>query len=406
VEVEPDLAGFEAEVRSFLAAAARPCASGRAGSRVDRDDVSLWDEPDPETERAELVAARAFRAKLYDAGLAWIDGPRELGGRGLPAAHHRRFQEIVREFEAPPAHFFKLDRVLGPVMRRFAAPELVRRVVPALFRGDLVACELFSEPDAGSDLAGLRTRAMREGDDWVIDGQKVWTSDAHLADVGLLLCRTEPDVPRHRGITAFLVDMHAPGVEVRPLRQMTGGSSFNEVFLSGVRVPDADRVGARGDGWAVAMYTLKVERAAIGAGLGRGGLGIADGSRLVALLEAGGKADDPVLRQELAKVYTGFQAARHMSRIAQRNRSGPLDAAAVPLLAKLALSRNVRAASRLAMAALGPALIADTGEPGAFAWNDFVLGEPGIHIVAGTDEVVRTTVARRHLGLGEGGSHG
>jgi alkylation response protein AidB-like acyl-CoA dehydrogenase len=404
---QPDeLTAFESEVREFFHSSAVPQLGGRPSMRAESRDISLWEEPDPEAERAALGEARAFRASLFDAGLAWIDGPVELGGRGLSVAHRQAYLKVAREFEAPPAHFFKLDRVISPILQRYAAPEVVTVVVPALFRGDLVACELFSEPGAGSDLAGLSTRAVREGGNWVVNGQKVWTSDAHIADVGLLLCRTDPAAPRRAGISAFLVDMHSPGVEVRPLRQMTGGSSFNEVFLDGVRVPDGQRVGALGEGWQVAMDTLRIERAAIGFGLGRGGLGIADGSRLIELLRILELSSDLVLRQQLAEVYIGFQTARYMARIAQGNPHGPLQARAVPMLVKLALSRNVRAASRFAIAALGDRLTADTGAPGTFAWNDFVLGEPGIHIVAGTDEIVRNNIARQVLGLGQGNAEG
>lgn len=405
-EMTDELTAFESEVKGFFDSSFVPARSGSSGRRASSQDVSLWEEPDPEAERAALGEARAFRARLFDAGLAWIDGPIELGGRGLSAAHRQAYLNVEREFETPPAHFFKLDRVISPILRRYAAPELVTRVVPALFRGDLVACELFSEPGAGSDLAGLSTRAVRDGDHWVVSGQKVWTSDAHIADVGLLLCRTDPDAPRRAGISAFVIDVRSPGVEVRPLRQMTGGSSFNEVFLDDVRVPDSRRVGALGEGWPVAMETLRIERAAIGFGLGRGGLGIADGSRLIELLRSLGLAGDVALRQQLAEVYTGFQTARYLARIAQRNPDGPLQARAAPMLAKLALSRNVRAASRLAIAALSDRLTADTGAPGTFAWNDFVLGEPGIHIVAGTDEIVRNNIARQVLGLGRGNAEG
>jgi alkylation response protein AidB-like acyl-CoA dehydrogenase len=401
-----ELTAFESEVRGFFDSSAVARISGRPSRRAASQDISLWEEPHPETERAALGEARAFRARLFDAGLAWIDGPVELGGRGLSAAHRQAYLTVEREFDTPPAHFFKLDRVISPVLRRYAPAELVTRVVPALFRGDLVACELFSEPGAGSDLAGLSTRAVADGDDWVVNGQKVWTSDAHIADVGLLLCRTDPAAPRRAGISAFLIDVHSPGVEVRPLRQMTGGSSFNEVFLDDVRVPGSRRVGALGEGWRVAMETLRIERAAIGFGLGRGGLGIADGSRLIELLRTVGLTADVALRQQLAEVYTGFQTARYLTRIAQRNPDGPLQARAAPMLAKLALSQNVRAASRLAIAALGDLLTAETGAPGTFAWNDFVLGEPGIHIVAGTDEIVRNNIARQVLGLGTGNAGG
>ena len=154
--------------------------------------------------------------------------------------------------------------------------------LPGMYRGDLVGCQLFSEPGAGSDLAGLQTKAERDGDEWIITGQKVWTSGAQYSDIGEIICRTDPDLPKHKGLTGFVVDMHAPGVEVRPLRQMTGGASFNEVFFNEVRVPDDHRLGDVNQGWTVALTTLMNERASIGAGGGGGGMGLANVTRLAA----------------------------------------------------------------------------------------------------------------------------
>src|SRR5437879_5899520 len=171
-----------------------------------------------------------------------------------------------------------------------------------LYRGDIVACQLFSEPGAGSDLAGIQTRAVRDGDEWVVSGQKVWTSGAQYSDIGEIITRTASyEGSRHRGLTMFLVDMHAPGVEVRPLRQMTGGASFNEVLYTDGRVPDRMRLGDVDEGWTVALTTLMTERAAIGGGLGGSSLGAL--SRLAELARHYGGADDPVVRQQLAEVY-------------------------------------------------------------------------------------------------------
>ena len=156
--------------------------------------------------------------------------------------------------------------MVAPTILAHATEEVKHRYLRAMHRGDMVGCQLFSEPGAGSDLAGLQTRAVRDGDEWVVNGQKVWTSFAHLADIGEIICRTDADLPKHQGLTGFLVDMHAPGVEVRPLRQMTGGASFNEVFLTDVRIPDSHRLGDVNQGWAVALTTLMNERAAIGGG--------------------------------------------------------------------------------------------------------------------------------------------
>jgi alkylation response protein AidB-like acyl-CoA dehydrogenase len=393
--------GLERRALSFLAD--RPRRSRTQGSLVwgEGDDgaVAIWDDPDPDIESAELDVARAYRRARFDAGLGWLDGPAEHGGAGLNTASQRRFAALEAQFDTPSQAFFKLDRVLTPILLRYADPTLARKHVRGLFRGDVIGCELFSEPGAGSDLASLTTKAALDGDTWVVDGQKVWTSDAHYADIGLALCRTESHVPGRTGLTALLVDMHAPGVEVRPLRQITGGSSFNEVFLTGVRVPDSHRIGARGQGWEVAQETLKIERTAIGVGMGRGGAGVANGERLVALVRSLGLENDPVVRQQLAEVFTAFRAAKHLQHVtAARHRAGD-NPTASPLLAKLTLSNNLRLASRFVTDLLGPRIAADTREWGTFAWNQFVLGEPGMHIMAGTDEVVHNMIGEHVLGL-------
>jgi alkylation response protein AidB-like acyl-CoA dehydrogenase len=268
-----------------------------------------------------------------------------------------------------------------------------------MYRGDVVGCQMFSEPNAGSDLASLQTRAIRDGDEWMITGQKVWTSGAHYSDIGEIVCRTDPDVPKHKGITAFVVDMKAPGVEIRPLRQMTGGASFNEVFFEEVRVPDSHRLGDVNGGWTVALTTLMNERAAIGAGGVGGGQGLASGTRLIEMLRQYGLADDAVLRQEFARVYTGFQVAKYTNQRA----TAKLKAGQAPgpemSIAKLALTRNLWDVAQFAAHALGPRVCADTGEWGTYSWNGMLLGIPGMRIAGGSDEVMRNIIGERVLGL-------
>jgi alkylation response protein AidB-like acyl-CoA dehydrogenase len=269
-----------------------------------------------------------------------------------------------------------------------------------MFRGDLIACQLFSEPGAGSDLAGVETKAVRDGDRWVISGQKVWTSGAHLSDVGEILCRTNPEVPKHQGLTAFVVDMHAPGVVVRPLRQMTGGASFDEVFFDEVIVPDDHRLGDVDGGWSVVITTLLHERSSIGAGaLGESDPSLVSGARLLAMLRHLGRDDDPVLRQSLAKVYSGFQVARWTNARALARTVDGVPPGPEMSLAKLAFSRNLTATAEFVADALGPHIAADTGEWGTFAWANFLLSAPGTRIGGGTDEVQRTIVGDRVLGL-------
>ena len=225
--------------------------------------------------------AVTFRGAQYDRGLAWVHFPEGFGGLGLDGQLQRRIDTRLREAGAPPPQsmlFFNLY-LAAPTMVTHGSDELRTRALRPMFTGEDVWCQLFSEPGSGSDLAGLSARAVRDGDEWVVNGQKVWNTLAHVADKGMLVARTDPELPKHRGLTYFMVDMHAPGVEVRALRQITGEAEFNEVYLADVRVPDADRIGDIGDGWRVSMTTLMNERTTIGAGMGgpkRGGGSIAE----------------------------------------------------------------------------------------------------------------------------------
>ncbi|MHB1712058.1 MAG: acyl-CoA dehydrogenase family protein, partial [Acidimicrobiales bacterium] len=211
-----------------------------------------------------------FRRRQFDLGLAWVSFPEGSGGLGLPPDFQREIDRRLGAAGAEPAgarEFFGLT-MAGPTMVTHGPEELLNRLLPRTFTGEDAWCQLFSEPGSGSDLAGLSTRAVRDGDEWVVTGQKVWNTLAHIADRGMLVTRTDPDVPKHKGLTYFALDMHSPGVEVRPLRQMTGEAEFNEVYLTEVRVPDTDRIGDVGEGWRVAMTTLSNERTSIGGGSG------------------------------------------------------------------------------------------------------------------------------------------
>jgi alkylation response protein AidB-like acyl-CoA dehydrogenase len=214
-------------------------------------------------DRLEFLRAR------FDAGLAWVHYPAGLGGQGLPRDLQPAVDQAFADARAPGNRPERNGIGLGmaaPTILAYGSPEQQQRWLRPLWTGEQIWCQLFSEPGAGSDLASLATRAVRDGDEWVVSGQKVWTSSAHLASRALLVARTDPDLPKHRGLTYFAADMTAPGVEVRPLRQITGEAEFNEVFLTDVRIPDADRIGDVGQGWAVSTATLMNERVAIGGG--------------------------------------------------------------------------------------------------------------------------------------------
>jgi alkylation response protein AidB-like acyl-CoA dehydrogenase len=253
---------------------------------------------------------------------------------------------------------------------------------------------LFSEPGAGSDLAGLSTKAARDGDEWVIDGQKVWTSTANLSPYGFAICRTNPDVPKHAGLTAFIVPLDAPGLEVRPIRQMTGGASFNEVFLTGVRVGDDMRIGEIGDGWKVALTILGFERESSGHGRRGGGF-----DELLVLARHAGRSDDPVIRQQLARVYCAEKSrewgiARASATTNRTGIAGPEGS-----ISKLMWTETLRLVSTVAGELLGASLTADTGEWGTYGWNEHLLGSPGYRIAGGSDEIQRNIIGERVLGL-------
>ncbi|MSW19840.1 MAG: acyl-CoA dehydrogenase, partial [Actinobacteria bacterium] len=351
----PPVEEFERECRDFLEARypRRRQERKRFAWGEGSDRVAVFEEADREAEKVVIANVRAWRRALWDNGLGWITGPAELGGRGLRKGYQQVFDTIVRDYEVPGNAPLTVSLgMIAPTIQAHAVPEVRNRYVPALHNGDLIACQLFSEPGAGSDLAGVGASATRDGDGWRLTGQKVWTSGAHYSDIGEILCRTSPG-PRHKNLTMFVVDLRTKGVEIRPLRQMTGGAAFNEIFLDDVWVPDDHRLGDVGEGWRVAMTTLLNERNAIG-GDGFGGSGLLDIERYKAMVRHFGLASDPVTRQRLATLYMNLRIAKMT-----RQRAGAkLAAGQVPgpeaSLGKLVLAQNYLRISDLVGSILGP----------------------------------------------------
>lgn len=352
-------------------------------------------------EQAALLSfedARELRRALHDARLAGITWPVAYGGLGLTNAEQRVFDEEAAAYDLGTAYFQIGVGMCGPSILGHGTESQRRRFIPPLLRGDEVWCQLFSEPGAGSDIASLQTRAERDGDEWVLTGQKVWTSGAQHSDFGIVLARTDPNVPKHRGLTMFILDMHAPGVAVRPLRQMSGESHFNEVFLDGVHIP-ADRVlGDLSDGWRVAITTMMNERLAVSGSdtTGRGVGAVA----LIQLARATGRASEPLLRQALADIWIRERLnglLRRRLRAATRQGHAPGPEGSLSKLASAMLS--IRAGS-LAVAIAGPSAVAwDSADERAGRWSRRFNAAPGASIGGGTNEVLRNIIGERVLGL-------
>ncbi|MDQ1515869.1 MAG: hypothetical protein QOE80_1699 [Actinomycetota bacterium] len=391
---------FRDAASAFLAANAKPRhrAEARWGEGPDR--VGLFRESTPEEDLRELAEAKAWRATCYDAGFIWASGPVEYGGRGLPRAFDRLWAKLESEYDTPTgANLFLVGLgMVAPTTLAHGTEEAKQRYLRALWRGELIGCQLFSEPGAGSDLANVSTNAVRDGGEWVVNGQKVWTSGAHYSDLGLLLARTSRDSDsRHHGLTMFLVDMNSPGIDIRPLRQMTGGTSFYEVFLTDVRIPDWHRLGDVDGGWRVALTTLMNERAAIGGGSASSGFSTT--RRLFELARHAGLNEDPVIRQKLAQLWIRSQITRYSrQRAAARARTGHTPGPENSI-AKLFLVQTQSLMVDLATAINGAKLTADTGEWGTYSWAEFVLGAPSGRIGGGTDEIQKNIAAERILGL-------
>ena len=394
--IRPD--DFRAEAEHFLETNTSRRAQARFVWGEGSDRISALEERTPAQELEQLRDAKRWKACEFDAGFGWITGPEQYGGRGLPAEYARLYSDMRSEYQIPNQTPFGIGLgMVAPTILAHAIPAVRDRYLRSLHRGDIVACQLFSEPVAGSDLAGIQTRARRDGDEWSISGQKVWTSGAQYSDIGEIITRTAPDKPRHQGLTMFLVDMEAPGVDVRPLRQITGGASFNEVFFDDVRVHDSHRLGGVDEGWTVALTTLMNERAAIGGG--GAGVGSVSITRLVETARHLGLAEDALVRQQIADVFARITIARYTNlRGMAKVRAGQLPGPEMSI-GKLALTQNMQRVSALLADLLGPRLVADSGEWGTYSWSEFVLGVPGMRVAGGTDEIMKNIVGERVLGL-------
>ncbi len=376
----PAEAAWRAEVRRWIADNALPVPP----TRRRRDATPAW-----------LALAKRWQAIKADAGFVGLAWPKTWHGGERSVAEAIVFDQ---EEAAAGLHFSFFEIGLGlclPTVATYADRATTERLIPPAMRGEAIWCQLFSEPGAGSDLAAVRTRAVPDGDEWVVDGQKVWTSGGQYADYAILIARTDPRVPKHRGLTMFWLDMRAPGVEVRPIRQMSGVANFNEVFLTGVRIPDAQRLGPVDGGWGVTITALMNERVSIG------DVGGPDIAAAVRLLAATPGADHPATRHALVDRFIRAEGvrltrARMLTAISRGQKPGPENA-----ISKLVAANEMQGLARDALLARGPmGMVVERDEAtteGIFA--DSLTWSPGYRLAGGADEILRTVIAERVLGL-------
>lgn len=348
----------------------------------------------------DMAAGKAWQRRKAGAGYAQITWPKEWGGAGGTPIQSVIFGQEEARFPVQYGYFTIGLGMCVPTVMAFADDETKKRFVGPALRGEEIWSQLFSEPAGGSDVAAIRTRAIRDGDDWVVNGQKVWTSGAHYSDYGIVLVRTNPDVPKHKGLTMFWIDLKSPGVEIRPIHQMSGGSNFNEVYFTDVRIPDSQRLGAVDDGWKVALVTLMNERLAVGGASG------ASPKEILALAKDLDAADGPLIkdtafRQRLADWYVQSEGLRNtrmrtMTALSRGQTPGPESS-----IGKIIAANVLQDLGNAAVEAEDqygiindPALLPLKG-----LFQGAVMNAPGLRIAGGTDEILKNIIAERVLGL-------
>ena len=371
-----------------------------------REEVATWlaeNAPNDDAFRAltPLEQAKQWQKQKYDAGWACIGWAPEFGGRGASPIEEVIWRQEESQYDLP-ANFFLIGQgMIAPTLMAWARDEDKARYLPPLASGEEVWCQLFSEPAGGSDLAALRTRAERDGDEWVINGQKIWTSGAHFSDYGVIVVRTDPTVPKHKGLSYFYVDMNAPGVEIKPIKQLTGDSDFNEVYFNDVRVSDQQRLGEVGQGWQVSLTTLMNERAAIGGGFGQMDVALAMAVAQKVEIDGRPALEDASVRARLANwyvqesglKYTGYRSLTALSRGAL---PGPENS-----IGKLVGAPKMQAMSSYLMDLLeaSGAITDESLATEAGMIQRAYMGAPGLRIAGGTDEIMANIIAERVLGL-------
>ena len=345
-----------------------------------------------------LQVAKDWQKKKYDAGWAMLHWPKEFGGIGASAIERIIWAEEESKFNVPRGIFEIGLGMAGPVMMEYATDEQKARYLPAMAEGKEIWCQLFSEPSAGSDVAGLRSKAVKDGDNWIINGQKVWTSGAHFSDYGILVVRHDPNLEKHKGMTFFFLDMKSPGIEVKPIKQITGGSSFNEVYFTDLVIPDSQRLGEVGDGWKVAITTLMNERLAVG---DANGADVEDAFRWAKKQDDSGEPliNNKSVRSSIADWYCEANGLKNtklrtMSALSRGETPGPEAS-----ITKIVSANKLQNIGAFGMESLDMAGMLKTDNPEIESFQKAWLGAPGLRIAGGTDEILKNIIAERVLGL-------
>lgn len=380
----PEQAKFRRTVRQWLQQNARPKNDGAQR----KSQGELYEE------------AKRWYQKVADAGFACLDWPKEYGGAGLSQLHKVIWSQEVSAFAEPDGYFVIGIGNCGPAIMHFASEEQKRALLPRMASAEDVWCQMFSEPSAGSDVAGLRTSAVKRGDKWIINGQKIWTSGAQHSDYGVLLCRTDTEVSKYRGLTMFFIDMRQPGVEVRPIKQMDGDAHFNEVFFNDAEIPDHQRLGEVGGGWGAALLVLMNERLAIS---GVQPDGFPEFLQLVKTLRLDGEpiSSDPLVKAFLAECYyrhAGVKAASNRMLTAVAKGGMPGAEAALGKLVGAAMNQDIANFALQLMDGAGAVMEPELARQQAH-FQKTVLFSPGIRLAGGTDEVMRNIIAEQVLGM-------
>src|SRR5215475_1840067 len=346
-----------------------------------------------------VEVGKAWQKKKSQAGWACLHWPKEYGGRGATPIERVIWQQEEGVYGKLTQPFQIGEGMCGPTVMAYGSEEAKRRYLPKLASGEEIWCQLFSEPAGGSDVAGLRTRAEKKGDEWIVNGQKIWTSGAHYSDYGILLTRTDPTVPKHKGLTMFFLDMKSPGVEVRPIKQASGQSDFNEVYFTDVRIPDHQRLGEVNDGWNVSLTTLMNERMSIGAGVATGFPELFDYCSSL-MLDDGPAIEDRSVRSKLASYAVKasglkYTSMRAISALSRGERPGPENS-----IGKLVAGSMIQDVATYALDLQGASGVV-SGEDGELAgrFQAMLLRAPGTRVEGGTDEIMRNIIAERVLGL-------